>query len=242
MPAPSQVYLAAIGPPALNAALVILILPKPSSPLEGLPGLVDVFAAGGVEGVVVDCVVVVDDLEDFEAGGLAAVEVVVEVVGVVGVVGPVAVVAAVVVEVTLADPPPDPPPQPAIVTTAHRHAATPANHARRDTPPLADRSCPSNLRPMSPSCQRSSDIRKVGTIQVRRHIRAGRDTCRIRSSADLGRQLDLGELHLADQPPRLARVDQTGPKAGGGLRAAGHSEAQTLIGSARFVARGEIPR
>src|ERR1700691_3325365 len=63
-----------------------------------------------------------------------------------------------------------------------------------------------------------------------------------RASADLGRQLHLAELDLADQTPRLAWVDQAGAEAAGGLRAAGHAEAQTLVGRARFVARGEIAR
>ena len=77
MPAPSQVYLTAIGPPALNAVLVTLILPNVFSLVAGLPEL---FAGGAVAGVVVVFVVLVDEPEDFDAGGLAAVEVVAGVV------------------------------------------------------------------------------------------------------------------------------------------------------------------
>jgi hypothetical protein len=139
VPAPSHVYLVAIGPPALKAVLVILILPNPSSCLEGLPGLVDVFA-GGVAGVVVVFVVVlvVDEPDDLDAGGLAAVEVVAGVVGVVDPVGPVGVLAVVVAEATLVDPPPDPSPHPAIATTAHRHATRHAADLKGDMTPPPD--------------------------------------------------------------------------------------------------------
>ncbi|HWY17275.1 MAG TPA: hypothetical protein VNY27_01050 [Solirubrobacteraceae bacterium] len=99
----------------------------------------------------VDFVVVVDGLDDFEAGGLAAVELVAGVVGDVGVVetaGVVAVVAAVVVAATLADLPPEPSPQPALATiahSAHRHTATPTGDIKRRAPPIPDRCCPPNL-------------------------------------------------------------------------------------------------
>ncbi len=45
----------------------------------------------------------------------------------------------------------------------------------------------------------------------------------------LGRQLHRGELHVPRQAAHLARVDQAGPQAPGGLRAAGHAEAQALL-------------
>ena len=59
-------------------------------------------------------------------------------------------------------------------------------------------------------------------------------------SADLGGQLDRAELHLADQPAHLARVDQAGAEAPGGLRAAGHAEAQALLRRGAAVARGDV--
>jgi hypothetical protein len=127
----------------LKAVLVTLIRPNVFSGVAGfLLGSVELFAAGGFDGVVVDLVVVVDALGDLGAGGLALVEVVAGVVGVVcvlgvlGVLGVVAVVAAVVpVEETLAEPPPEPSPQPAIAPAAHRHAATPVSEAPRETRP-----------------------------------------------------------------------------------------------------------
>jgi hypothetical protein len=131
VPAPSQVYFTAIGLPALNAVLVTLIRPNVFSGVARLLGSVALFAADGCDGVVVDLVVVVDDLGDLEAGGLALVEAV-EGVCVVGV--PV-VLAVVPVEETLAEPPPEPSPQPAITPAAHRHAATPVSEAARETRP-----------------------------------------------------------------------------------------------------------
>jgi hypothetical protein len=160
------VYLTAIGPPALNAVLVTLILPNVFSLVAGLRGSVELFAAGGCDGVVVDFVVVdfvvvVEACEDFDLGGLAAVEVVA------GVVGAVAVVAAVVAAATLADLPPEPSPQPVIATTAQMHAATPASDTECRPPLVPNRCCPPNLRPIAILLPETpSDIQKVGTIQV----------------------------------------------------------------------------
>jgi hypothetical protein len=161
--------LTAIGPPALNAVLVTLILPNVFSLVAGLRGSVELFAAGGCDGVVVDFlvfdfVVVVEACEDFDLGGLAAVEVV---AGVAGVVGVVAVVAAVVAAATLADLPPEPSPQPVIATTAQMHAATPASDTGCRPPLVPNRCCPPNLRPIAILLPETpSDIQKVGTIQV----------------------------------------------------------------------------
>ena len=55
-----------------------------------------------------------------------------------------------------------------------------------------------------------------------------------------GRQLHVGELDVAHQPARLARVDEAGAQARRGLGAARDPEAQALVGGAPFVARGEI--
>ena len=59
---------------------------------------------------------------------------------------------------------------------------------------------------------------------------------------DLGGQLDQRQLDVAHQAAGLARVDQAGAQARGGLRAAGHAEAQALVGRAPFIARGQVAR
>src|SRR5436190_23884269 len=63
---------------------------------------------------------------------------------------------------------------------------------------------------------------------------------RSRASCDLG-GLDRRELDLAHHPARLARFDLARAEAPRGLRAAGHAEAQAMIGGAAFVARSQVP-
>src|SRR2546423_11953149 len=62
---------------------------------------------------------------------------------------------------------------------------------------------------------------------------------RSRASCDLG-GLARRELALANHRARLARFDLAGAEAPRGLRAAGHAEAQAVIGRAAFVARREV--
>src|SRR6476660_7484552 len=62
---------------------------------------------------------------------------------------------------------------------------------------------------------------------------------RSRASCDLG-GLDGRELDVAHQAARLARLDLARAEAPRGLGAAGHAESQAVIGSAAFVARGEV--
>ena len=63
-----------------------------------------------------------------------------------------------------------------------------------------------------------------------------------RAQLDLARgsSTQLDQLDLADQPPRLARVDQPGAEPPCGLGPAGDAEAQALVGRAAFVARRHV--